>query len=307
MIRPQVTRRRLLACVTAATTLPLSRLFAAEHKTVRYWRHYVGRPGQQVHVRSSAPRDGRHETQVPLVCFHPSSYSGAFFTEFQTLLASDRWVLCPDTPGYGSSDPPPDKPTIADYAATFAQTLDALGFGRGGRGALDALGFHTGTLIAAELAVIRPDLVRRLVLPGVPFSEGEEQKAEYDENAREKSYFTDPAALGKLWSERHDWLGEDTGTERLLELLGEEIRAGRNNWWAYHAVFRYPVRERFSKVSQPTLVIATDGELKGPSEASATLLPKGKLVTFPQYRAPLFHRHTREMADATRNFLDAKL
>lgn len=220
-------------------------------------------------------------------------------------MATDRWVLCEDTPGFGSSDPPNQLPNIGDYAKAIAGAMDALGFGRDDGGPVDVLGFHTGCLIAAEIAATRPDLVRRLVLPGIPFYEGKEQEEAYARNAKEKAYFSDPKLLGDDVNERVDWVGEATGNERLLEILGEELRGGRNNWWAYHAVFRYPARERFARVTQKTLVVATGGELMEASENAAEILPNATLKKFPQYGAPLFHKYPREMAQLTRQFLDA--
>ena len=58
---------------------------------------------------------------------------------------------------------------MSGLAGAAADTLEALGYGADGEGAVDVIGYHTGTFIAAELAIVRPDLVRRLVLPGIPF------------------------------------------------------------------------------------------------------------------------------------------
>ena len=85
-----------------------------------------------------------------------------------------RRVMAMDTPGYGRSDPPPEPQPMIELAGTAADALDALGYGANGQGAVDVIGYHTGTFIASELAVIRPDLVRRLVL--VPNTHGNLQE-----------------------------------------------------------------------------------------------------------------------------------
>lgn len=297
------TRRTLLL---AAAALPTSSLLAktTTETGLRHWRGYVGAPQGQVHVHHAAPQAVSDEQHSPLVCLHPTASSGIFFREFQELMATDRWVLCPDTPGYGSSDAPPEKPSIADYAEAIAGALDELKLSRRGVGPADVLGFHTGCLIAVELAASRPDLVRRLVLPGVPFYEGEERDQEYQDNARAKAYFEGPEAFADTWRKRYGFIGEATPYDRFVELFGEEIRAGRNNWWAYHAVFTYPSRERMTKARQPALVLATGGDLFEPSAQAAEILPNATLRRLPDLTAPLFHKHYREIAQVTREFLD---
>lgn len=296
-------RRRFLGASLAGLTsvcLPFG-TGHAQSAHVRSWRQYVRIPWGQIHIYGMAP--GRPSTQPPLICLHPTPYSGAFYREFQPLMAADRVVLCPDTPGFGSSDKPTRQMDISQYATVLADAIEAMGFGADRSGPVDVLGFHTGCLIAAEMALVRPDLVRRLVLPGIPFREGAEQVASLEENARPKAYYESVEALGEQWNNQVEWQGHAVSKPRLLELFGEELRSGPNHWWAYQAVFTYPCAQQFSKVSKPTLVVATGGDLLEPSKAAASIFPNATLVERPELDAPLFNQHYAAMAQIVTSYL----
>jgi pimeloyl-ACP methyl ester carboxylesterase len=73
-------------------------------------------------------------------------------------LASEREVILVDYPGVGSSRGE-FGPTIADTARHMIAFIAALGLYE-----IDLLGFSIGGFIAQEIALLRPTLVRRLVL-----------------------------------------------------------------------------------------------------------------------------------------------
>jgi pimeloyl-ACP methyl ester carboxylesterase len=303
---PLIGRRALLAALLATGAVAgigrSGMTFA--HDSVTRRRDYVASRWGQLHMHVAGPADPALAVRPPLVCFHPTPYSGAFFREFQTLMAVDRIVLCPDTPGFGGSDGPPAPATMTDYGLAVADALRALGYGTGGRGALDALGFHTGCLIATEVAIEAPDLVRRLVLPGMPYYRGAEQREKLERYHVEKPYYEDPSALARVWQERHAAQGAKVATERLLELLGEELRAGRRSHWPYRAVFTYPGDERLPRVGQPALLVATSGELFEPTRRAAALMPRAELVELPDVSTPVFNAHHDTVATVVRDWLD---
>ena len=73
-------------------------------------------------------------------------------------LAAEREVILVDYPGVGSSTGEPSS-TIAETARQMIAFVDALGLDR-----VDLLGFSIGGFVAQEIALVRPTLVRRLVL-----------------------------------------------------------------------------------------------------------------------------------------------
>lgn len=78
-----------------------------------------------------------------------------------------------DTPGFGLSDGPVEPPEIADYARAMLAGLDALGL----TGPVDLVGYHTGSMIACQLAAVAPTRVRRLVLVSAPIFDAAERTA----------------------------------------------------------------------------------------------------------------------------------
>ena len=78
-------------------------------------------------------------------------------------LGHDRSVYAPDLPGHGSSDAASSKATVADLAAAIGDFIDSLRLR-----SVDLAGYQLGALIAAELAIARPQLIRRVLLWGVP-------------------------------------------------------------------------------------------------------------------------------------------
>ena len=73
-------------------------------------------------------------------------------------LASEREVILVDYPGVGSSRGE-FGPTISDAARHLIAFITALGLDE-----IDLLGFSIGGFIAQEIALLRPALVRRLIL-----------------------------------------------------------------------------------------------------------------------------------------------
>ena len=105
----------------------------------------------QLHVHNAIPPGGGFEEGTPLLCLHRVPLSGRMFERFLALAGRDRSVYAPDLPGFGDSDPPASRPAIVDYAAAIGDFLDTMRFRQ-----IDILGYHTSSLIAAELAVTRP-------------------------------------------------------------------------------------------------------------------------------------------------------
>jgi pimeloyl-ACP methyl ester carboxylesterase len=100
-----------------------------------------------------------------LFCLHHSADSSRTFARFLPEIADDRSVYAPDLPGFGESDPAPAV-NYSDAAAAVADLAADLRLRQ-----IDLLGFRFGAGVALELAVARPDLVRRLVLVGAPSME----------------------------------------------------------------------------------------------------------------------------------------
>jgi pimeloyl-ACP methyl ester carboxylesterase len=132
---------------------------------VRTRRAYFDCRFGQLHVRTAFPTTGGFDEQVTLFCLHPDQGSSRFFARFLSEIADVRSVYAPDLPGFGESDPSPAS-SVADAAGAVSDLASDLRLRQ-----IDLLGVHNGAGVALELAAARPELVRRLVLVGVPITD----------------------------------------------------------------------------------------------------------------------------------------
>jgi pimeloyl-ACP methyl ester carboxylesterase len=141
------------------------KLSAQAVAAVRTRRAYFDCQYGQLHVRTAFPTTGGFDEQVTLFCLHPRLLTSRVFSGFLAEIAVERSVYAPDLPGCGESDPPP-SPSFADAAAAISDLANDLRLRQ-----IDVLGFQDGSAAAIALAALRPELVRRLVLVGVPPAE----------------------------------------------------------------------------------------------------------------------------------------
>jgi pimeloyl-ACP methyl ester carboxylesterase len=98
-------------------------------------------------------------TKLPLIMLqHFRGNLDNWDTALTDALAAEREVILVDYPGVGSSTGEPSH-TIAETGRQALAFIDALGVDD-----TDLLGFSIGGFVAQEIALVRPTLVRRLVL-----------------------------------------------------------------------------------------------------------------------------------------------
>jgi pimeloyl-ACP methyl ester carboxylesterase len=134
-------------------------------ETVRTRRAYFDCRFGQLHVRTAFPTTGGFDEEVTLFCLHPDQSSSRMFTRFLPEIADVRSVYAPDLPGLGESDPSPAQ-TVADAARAVSDLANDLRLRQ-----IDLLGIQNGAMVALDLAAARPELVRRLVLVGIPVAQ----------------------------------------------------------------------------------------------------------------------------------------
>ena len=100
----------------------------------------------------------------PLVLLHGGSGSWTHWLRNIQGLSKDRAVYALDLPGFGDSDLPPETRDADDLQHHVAQGMRQLL----GAGPHDVMGFSFGGMTAGFIAAEQPDLIRRLVLVGIP-------------------------------------------------------------------------------------------------------------------------------------------
>ena len=126
-------------------------------------RMYVDCRYGQLHLRSAFPSNGGFDELTTLVCLDAGPATGRVFGGLLERLGTDRSVYAPDLPGFGESDAAPARPSIESHAAAVGDFIDHMRFRQ-----LDLLGYEGGSFIAAALAAVRPDRVRRVVMVAAP-------------------------------------------------------------------------------------------------------------------------------------------
>jgi len=251
----------------------------------------------QVHYRFQKP--AVKSSKVPLLCLHASPGSSIVYLDFIAQMGTDRLTIAADTPGYGLSDHPPKPSTIGDFVDAMCDLLDGLGVKR-----IDLLGNHTSSATAVELAVRRPDLVRRVVLHSALMFTPEDRSAYRAKMANVTPPDLDTAlsrmperwrALRKL---RPEW-----SEERAWAMLWETNRDPMHVGWGYAASFDYDFAPAFMRLKQPVLVLNPKDELFDITARARNLLPNAQVKDLP-WSSGSFAAHCAEVADETRRFLD---
>jgi pimeloyl-ACP methyl ester carboxylesterase len=235
--------------------------------TVR--RGFADIDGGQVHYRE-AGRD--HAGDIPLVMLHPSPGSARMLEPLMRALAESRHVVATDTLGNGdSSAPAGEAPAISYFAEAHLQALDVLGIRR-----FDLYGSHTGANIAVEIAIARPDRVRRLVLDGISLYTSEERAdmlANYapgvkiDQNGSQFNWiwhFVRDVSLFWPWYRRdaaHRRAAGLPSADELHDKVVEVLKATRTYHIPYLAAIGYDKEPRLPLVKVPTLLACASSDM----------------------------------------------
>ena len=218
------------------------------------------------------------------------------FEAVQPLLAADRVVYAPDTPGYGDSDAPPAQPALEDYADAIGRWIATLGE------PVDLLGYHTGAAIAVEVAHRHPDRVRRLMLVSVPvFPDATKARLR---SAPPAVVREDGAHLLEMWRSTLSVRPAGQSLAQVARTVADK-QAPAHSEWAIRALVDYPLLERLGAVAQPTLIVRPKDSLWEGTAEAAKLVPRATLVERPEWGYGLFDAAPDAIATLVREYLDA--
>ena len=224
-------------------------------------------------------------------------------------LAPEREVILVDYPGVGSSGGG-FGPTVADAARRMIAFITALGLQE-----IDLLGFSIGGFVAQEIALVRPTLVRHLVLAatgpkGAPGMHGWREDIA-------------AAACGESKPENLLYImfaHTDTSRAKGVEFLGRflERREGRDAATSdaardaqYDAIVEWGIPDhaalqRLTGIKNPTLIIQGDNDLMIPTKLShlmAGLIPDAQIRTYADAAHGFLFQYPAEVAAEVNTFL----
>jgi pimeloyl-ACP methyl ester carboxylesterase len=259
---------------------------------------YVDSRFGQLHVHTAFPSNGGFDELTPLVCIHPGPASGRVFARLLPELGTDRSVYAPDLPGCGESDAPESAPSVADYAAAVGDLLDSLRLRR-----VDVLGYQAGSLAAVEVAITRPEQVRRAVLVGLPVFDAREREA-FAARPRPASVREDGAHLAEEWQRLRRARGAGASLSRLGQDLAAVLRAGEAATWGPAAAAAYPAGERLPLLRQPTVVVRPRDECWEMTARADALLKDTRRLDLSNHDGSLLDTGAAELARYVREFFD---
>jgi pimeloyl-ACP methyl ester carboxylesterase len=224
-------------------------------------------------------------------------------------LAAEREVILVDYAGVGSSTGEPSH-TIASTARQMIAFADALGLVE-----IDLLGFSIGGFVAQEIALVRPSLVRRLVLAATGPKGAPGMHGWRDDIAAAARGESKPENLLYIMF-AHTEASQGKGMEFLGRFM--ERRKGRDAPTSdaardaqYDAIVEWGIPDhaalqRLTGISSPTLVIQGDGDLMIPTKLShlmAGLIPDARIRIYPDAAHGFLFQYPTEVAAEVNGFL----
>jgi pimeloyl-ACP methyl ester carboxylesterase len=277
---------------------------ASDPSPVLVRRGYVDCRFGQLHYVRAAPSKGTGRLP-PLVLLHQNPSSSVEYDALLRAMGSDREVVAFDTPGNGMSDWPPEPLDLSGYAGAFADGIRALSLG--GSGTVDVFGYHTGTLLAAELAIAEADKVGRLVMSGIPFRTPEERRERLEEIERRPRISDDGEAifgqLRRLWTFVVTNRDPRVPLQRAADLFVEKAKPLDRYWWPYQGVWTYDVKQRFPLISQPVLILQPREALSESSVQAAKFIANVRVLELPELDRDVFDVGSPMIASKLREFL----
>jgi pimeloyl-ACP methyl ester carboxylesterase len=184
-------------------------------------------------------------------------------TGWIALLSEKYRVIAPDVRGHGLSDKPRVREAYgyASMGADVTCLMDHLGIGRA-----HLMGYSMGASIAIELMLSHPERFRAIVLGGIAYDDGLEEKA--DRDAISKAYRADdPAAIKNPVAKAYRRFAESMPND--LKALAALIDAERSPFDpARLAAVRIPV----------LIVVGTNDNAIGDPKPLAKMIPGARLM-----------------------------
>lgn len=244
-------------------------------------------------------------TERTLVCFPPNPFSGNYYRQLMASLATDRRVVALDYPGLGQSDASATWRTVGDLAEIMIDAIEAARLTDDHHQSIDVCGYHTGAMVAAEVAIRRPDLVRHAILIGVPyFPDAAENDAELLTVMQDRPLPRELAALDSSWRFTMEARHPDVTLERAYENFLESAAAWRARAPVYRALHGYAAADRAVLITQPVLVLNPHGGLKTHTRAYAQLIQDVTLVELPDLTYGVFDVAAEQIAEIMLEYVD---
>ncbi|XVV15812.1 alpha/beta fold hydrolase [Actinoplanes sp. CA-131856] len=225
-------------------------------------------------------------------------------------LAADREVILVDYAGVGSSTGEPASSVAASARHIIAFT-GALGLDR-----IDLLGFSLGGFVAQEIALVRPGLIRKLVLAGTGPKGAPGMhawRADIASHARaEVNNAEDLLYIFFAHTETSQALGKQflgrifARTENRDEPITVAVRDAQFDAIIEWGIPDHSALQRLTGITAPTLILQGDDDLMIPTKGSHTmagLIPDARLRIYPDAAHASLFQYAADAAKDINEFL----
>jgi pimeloyl-ACP methyl ester carboxylesterase len=227
-------------------------------------------------------------------------------------VAAGRYLIIFDNAGVARSGG--EAPArMADWAANAAKLIETLGYRQ-----VDVLGFSFGGLVAQELTLQRPELVRKLIIvgSGAGYVEGANLRPKAIEIAT-KPVNTDEDFLYLFFKETPT--SQAAGREHLARLrLRVDAFSERVSEKAWKAMLSAgsdvgtpdtSLLRRVGSIRQPVLIANGNEDVMIPtyqSYALAQAMPNARLIIYPDSGHAFLFQYPKEFGDEVLGFLETE-
>lgn len=275
-----------------------NRLPLPQPAVIHVRRSYAESRCGQIHLWTAYPSGGGFDERTPVVCLHHAGGSGRLFAPMLKELGSDRSIYAPDLPGHGTSDAASGKTNVADVAGAIGDFLDSLRLRQ-----VDVFGYQLGAAVAAELAIARPQQVRRVMLWGVPAYSSQDRVTMLQQPAALGSR-EDGSDVAEEWQRVLDRRGPGVPSAALAEEFADRLRAGVHGMKALAAALDYAPTERLPLMKQPTLVLRLKDEFWEQAPRIRGALTNGAMLDLSDFGQGFLSAAPQRFASIAREFLD---
>jgi pimeloyl-ACP methyl ester carboxylesterase len=227
-------------------------------------------------------------------------------------LAAEREVILVDYPGVGSSTGDPSS-TIGETARRMIAFIAALGLDQ-----IDLLGFSIGGFVAQEIGLVRPTLVRRLILaatgpkgaPGMHGWRDDIAAAARGESKPENLLYIMFAHTETSQAKGMDFLGRFMERQEGRDApTSDAVRDAQYDAIVEWGIPDHAALQRLTGIKSRTLIIQGDGDLMIPTKLShlmAGLIPDARIRIYPDAAHGFLFQYPTEVAADVNAFLARK-
>jgi pimeloyl-ACP methyl ester carboxylesterase len=224
-------------------------------------------------------------------------------------LAAEREVILVDYAGVGSSTGEPSN-TIASSARHMIAFADALELSE-----IDLLGFSIGGFVAQQVALVRPSLVRQLILAatgprGAPGMHGWRQDiaaAARAESNPENLLYIMFAHTDASRAKGMEFLGRFAERQEERDApTSDAVRDAQYDAIVEWGIPDHAALQRLTGIKRPTLVLQGDNDLMIPTKLShlmAGLIPDAQIRIYADAAHGFLLQYPREVAAEVNTFL----